>query len=65
MLLRIVRDEPVNEAERHLGSAVEESDDLGLIGMARIKPLQGADDEFLLAVDLLATSLWIGFDWHR
>lgn len=65
MLLRIVRDEPVNKAERHLGSAIEESDDLGLIGMVRIKPLQGADNEFLLAVDLLATSLWIGFDWHR
>jgi len=65
ILLRVVRDEPVNEAQRHLGRAVEQPDDFCLIGVTRIKPLQGAHYQFLLAVDLLATSLRIGFDWHR
>jgi len=59
VLLGIVGDEPVNETQRYLGCALEESEHLVLVLAGRVETLQAAHDQLLFAVYLATPRLGI------
>lgn len=65
MLLGVVRNKPVNKAQRSIGSPLEQLNNVFLVITRRIELLEAVDDQLLLAVNLSTTGLWVGIDCNN
>ena len=59
VLLGVVRDKPINQPQGNIRRALEQFHDLLLVIALRIEALKTAYNEFLLAMNLPLTGLWI------
>jgi len=60
VLLRIVRDKPVNQTQGNVRGALQQLHDLLLVFAGRIELLQATDNQLLLAMNLSLTGLRVG-----